>query len=195
MRITGGSARGHNLKVPKVSDLRPAQDIVRQAIFNILDSRFAISNKRILDLYAGTGSFGIEALSREANEATFVDNKQRVCDIISENLNHSHFLGKGKVVCRDAERFVKDTPPRSYDFIFMSPPYALTPRAVLLSLHLILKDDGVIIYEHDERIVLSNETREILGETLEVLDTRKYGKTVVSFLTKKHGRSTKEKTK
>ncbi|MBM4402082.1 MAG: 16S rRNA (guanine(966)-N(2))-methyltransferase RsmD [Candidatus Cloacimonetes bacterium] len=185
MRITGGTARGHNLKVPKVSDLRPAQDMVRQAIFNILDSRQTISDKRVLDLYAGTGSFGLEALSRGAATATFVDNKRRVCDVIQENLNHSHFLGRGKVVCRDAERFVKETPPYSYDFIFLSPPYALTPRAVLLQLAEILKDNGVIIYEHDSRVVLSNETRELLGESLEVLDTRKYGKTVVSFLQKK----------
>lgn len=195
MRITGGIARGHNLKVPKVSDLRPAQDMVRQATFNIVNSKFEIRDSKVLDLYAGTGSFGLEALSRGAATTTFVDNKKRVCDVISENLNHSHLLGKGKVVCRDAERFIKDTPPRSYDFIFMSPPYALTPRAVLLSLHKILKNDGVIIYEHDERVVLSNETRELLGEHLEVLDTRKYGKTVVSFLAKKYGRSTKEKTK
>jgi len=113
MRITGGSARGHNLKVPKVSDLRPAQDMVRQGIFNIISSRFEIISKQVLDLYAGTGSFGLEALSRGAAAATFVDNKKRVCDIIKENLNHSHFLGKGKVVCRDAEKFVKDALPRS----------------------------------------------------------------------------------
>ena len=185
MRITGGAARGHILKVPKVSDLRPAQDIVRQGIFNIISSRFNIVGKQILDLYAGTGSFGIEALSRGAAEATFVDNKKRVCDVIQENLKHSQFLGKSEVICNDAERFIRNSPPQFFDFIFLSPPYALKPRAVLLSLHEILKDNGVIIYEHDKRIVLSNETRELLGEHLEVLDTRKYGKTVVSFLKKK----------
>ena len=127
----------------------------------------------------------MEALSRGAATATFVDNKKRVCDVIKENLNHSNFLGRGKIVCRDAEKFVKSCGPRVYDIIFLAPPYTLTPRAVLLSLPRILKNNGIVIYEHGERVTLNNETRELLGKYLEVLDTRKYGKTVVSFLQKR----------
>lgn len=192
MRITSGIARGHKLKVPKVADLRPSQDIVRQAIFNVLEAstkneeeKSKIQGAHVLDLYAGTGALGIEALSRGAQRANFVDHKQRVCEVIEQNLNHSRLMGKAKVICRDAERFVDETPPQKYDFIFLDPPYLLRPLPVLMQLTDILKNHGTIIYLHDQRIILDQNSRKLLGERLKVLDTRKYGRTVVTFLGKK----------
>lgn len=177
MRITSGIARGHKLKVPKISDLRPSQNMVRLAIFSILGEK--VKDSVVLDLFAGTGSLGIEALSRGAKYADFVDIAHRACEVIKDNLNHSRLLGKAKVTCRDSEQFVQSAPDRHYDLIFLDPPYAKAQTLNLNQLPRILKEDGFVVYLHAKETKLPGE---ILG--LKHKETRNYGGTGVSFLEK-----------
>lgn len=182
MRITAGSAKGHNLKVPKVSDLRPSQDIVRQAIFNVLAGKFELAKSKVLDLYAGTGALGIEALSRGAEYCDLVDVNPQSCEIIKKNLDHTRFLGKAKVYRMTAERFVREAPPHSYGLIFMDPPYALEPREVIMHLSGLLAENGIIVYLHAKRKVLDEGLSREFSEKYDIVDERKYGATVVTFI-------------
>lgn len=177
MRITAGLARGHILKVPhSISDLRPSQDQVRLAIFNILNR--AVKNAHVLDLYAGTGSLGIESLSRGACFCEFVDHQKSAISTIHLNLNHSHFLGKAKIYCSDAEKFARSARSSAYDLIFLDPPYAVKPWPLFHLLNRSLKQDGIIVYLHAKSTKIP-----VLNE-LKVVETRVYGGTGVTLLTK-----------
>ncbi len=184
MRVSGGKAKGHQLNVPSaVSDLRPSQDQVREAIFNILGEW--IIGKDVLDLFAGTGSLGIESLSRGARTADFVDKSHSACEIIKRNINHTYLQGKSDIFESDVHKFLNSPHHQLYDLIFLDPPYIHTPRDEIMQIPHFLKDDGVLIYLHGSRIVMeSKEDRAWIGEKLESFDTRRYGRTFVSFLRK-----------
>lgn len=183
MRISGGRVRGHRIEVPIVSDLRPSQDKVREAVFNILGD---INKTLVLDIYAGTGALGIEALSRGARFCDFIDKSKDVCTIIERNLRNADFAEFGDVYCEMAETFVLRPVHQKYDLIFMDPPYADFPRSVIRMLPKFLSDHGQLIYLHAKRITLTEgPDREYIKEHLEVIDTRRYGATHVSFMVKK----------
>jgi 16S rRNA (guanine966-N2)-methyltransferase len=183
MRISGGKIRGHRIEVPAISDLRPSQDKVRQAIFNILGD---ISGLLVLDLYAGTGVIGIEALSHGARFVDFVDRSPEACKVIEKNLRHGDLKEQGDIYKETAENFVLKEARQPYDLIFLDPPYADHPRSVIRLLPNFLAEDGVIIYLHGKQIVLTEETdREWASSNLDVIDRRRYGATFVTFLRKK----------
>lgn len=185
MRITGGTLKGHNLTVPAVSDLRPTQDIVRKAIFDILDHNLMTDGYcLILDLYAGTGALGIEALSRGARFVDFVERDEAAVRAIRQNLNHTHLLGKTDIYQQKAQDFVKSERPEKYDLIFLDPPYVDTPRQVLLATPRLLDPKGLVIYLHGKQVVLDATSRDWLGKKLKVIDNRTYGATTVTFLEK-----------
>ncbi|MCX6868014.1 MAG: 16S rRNA (guanine(966)-N(2))-methyltransferase RsmD [Verrucomicrobia bacterium] len=118
MRIIAGSAGRIAIKVPAVV-ARPTTDFVRQAIFSILGA--CVSNTRVLDLFAGSGAIGLEALSRGATSCVFVDDQRQACSVITDNLAKTGLDG-GRVVKADAAAFLKrDT--ATYDLIFADPPY------------------------------------------------------------------------
>ena len=98
MRITGGTARGRGLRGPRDARIRPTSDKVRGAIFNVLAARHGVEGLRILDLFAGTGALGLEALSRGAAHVTFVDASQDACRLIRENLERAGFAERAEVV-------------------------------------------------------------------------------------------------
>lgn len=184
MRITGGSLKGHNVTTPKVSDLRPSQDIVRKAIFDILDHSLMPNGYRlVLDLYAGTGALGIEALSRGAKFVDFVEKDPSGVAVIQQNLNHTHLLGRADIYQEKAQHFVRSDQPEKYDLIFMDPPYADEPREVILALPRLLTPKGLIAYLHGKQVVLDATSREWLGKKLRVIENRTYGATTVTFLT------------
>lgn len=177
MRITAGAAKGHTLSVPGgVRDLRPTQGIVRLAIFNILGDK--IKNASCLDLYSGTGSLGIEALSRGAQECDFVDISDKALEALKRNLTYSRFLGKTKIFRKRAQSFLAESSNQLYDLIFLDPPYGEIPHDVLRLLNQHLKKDGVVIYLHHQKAIFTAS----LGN-LKVAMERKYGATAVSFLT------------
>lgn len=183
MRITGGQLKGHNIIAPKVSDLRPSQDIVRKAIFDILDHSLMPQGYRfVLDLYAGTGALGIEALSKGAQFVDFVEKDLDAIEAIKQNLNHTHLLGRADIYLEKAQHFVRSDRPEKYDLIFLDPPYADEPREVILALPRLLDPKGLVVYLHGQQVVLDKDSRAWLGQHLRVVDDRKYGATVVTFL-------------
>lgn len=177
MRITAGAAKGHTISVPgEVRDLRPTQGIVRLAIFNILGDK--VKDASCLDLFSGTGSVGIEAISRGAKECDFVEVSQKAIDALQRNLTSTIFLGKTRVFREKVQRFVEEQYDKFYDLIFLDPPYAEVPRETLRLLGGHLKKDGVVIYLHHKRAIFTPYLN-----NLKVADQRNYGVTAVSFLT------------
>jgi 16S rRNA (guanine966-N2)-methyltransferase len=153
MRITAGKFKGRGLTPPKTPGVRPTSDKVRQAIFNILEHKdfgfdFAIAGARVLDLFAGTGAMGLEALSRGAERAVFVEADSDAARTINHNLDKLRLTG-AQVVWRDVGRYLA-TETRTYDLIFVDPPYreyvALEP---LLARYVpsLLADDGLLVLE------------------------------------------------
>ncbi|MGN0820865.1 MAG: 16S rRNA (guanine(966)-N(2))-methyltransferase RsmD [Akkermansia sp.] len=185
MRIIAGKAKGMPLKVPQ-GEVRPTQDRVREALFNILGT--VIEGARVLDLFCGSGSVGLEALSRGAASARMVDASRTGCAVAKENLQKSRLAG-GSVVQSDCLQFVRRDAGR-YDIIFADPPYCkavgdrdmiaelLTDRAAEL-----LTEDGLFIAEAQIGYgVGDRNTREFAG--WELVDERSYGKNTILFYRK-----------
>src|SRR5262245_59049753 len=160
MRVITGSAKGHKLKAPKGLSTRPMLDRVKEALFSVLAGYGPIRG-RVLDLYAGTGSLGIECLSRGAAWADFVEQSAHVCRIIRENLEHTKLADRARVIQMPVARYLATArPDEKYAIIVMDPPYADPAieqiiRAVGVSG--LLEDDGLLIVGHSPRVALADE--------------------------------------
>lgn len=177
MRVAGGKVKGHPLKVPRVRDIRPTQESIRLAVFNILGD--LVEDKKIVDLYAGSGSLGIEALSRGAREAIFIESNHQACKVIRENLIPAKIAPKGRVVCRDVKQALLEFPDNDIEVVFLDPPYAIGKiDSVWHALVPHLKRGAVVVYEHSK----TTEPPDI--PSLRAFDRRIYGSTKVTFLTK-----------
>jgi 16S rRNA (guanine966-N2)-methyltransferase len=128
MRITGGEAKSARLRTLPGAETRPTTDMARKAIFDILGP--SVEGARVLDLFAGSGALGIEALSRGAAEAVFVESSREACGVILENLTATGLRGKGVVRRRDVERFLARPATDPFDLAFLDPPYARGLRFV-----------------------------------------------------------------
>lgn len=185
LRVISGSAGGLLLKSPKRHELRPTQDRIRQVIFSSLAD--LIPGARVLDLYAGTGSIGIEALSRGAAKAVFVEQNKEACECIRENLQHTRLQG-GEVRQADALAYLRE-PGEPFDLIFADPPYdktrgKLNDQPLLALLAQRLCANGTIVWEH-----FAEQHLEEVGNWL-VIRQRNYGETGLTFfrpLSKKQG--------
>jgi 16S rRNA (guanine(966)-N(2))-methyltransferase RsmD len=120
MRVISGSAKGRGLFAPKGLNIRPTAGRVKEALFSMLTPY--VEGAVFLDLFAGTGAIGIEALSRGAKEAVFVDNSRRSLEFVKRNLEHCGFIGKARIIYSDVCAFLKQR-GESYDIIFLDPPY------------------------------------------------------------------------
>ena len=118
MRVVTGTARGMKLLEPEGMDIRPTTDVVKEALFNII--QFDIEGRRVLDLFAGTGQLGIEALSRGAASAVFVDQSKAAVKLVKANLEKTRLTG-GKVVQGDSISYLSG--PEKFDLVFLDPPY------------------------------------------------------------------------
>ena len=179
MRVISGSARGAKLKTIDGNDTRPTTDKVKGAIFNILANE--IYGKKVLDLYAGSGGLGIEALSRGAELAVFTENSTAAAEIIKKNLEHTKLLDKAKILKNDVFSVIKNATEK-FDLIFLDPPYAkelagATIKAIAEAK--ILADGGIIIAETDE----GQPVPDRVGD-LELYDKRKYGRVNINFYKK-----------
>ncbi len=177
LRVISGSAGGLHLQSPKRHALRPTQDRIRQVIFSSLAER--IPGARVLDLYAGTGSLGIEALSRGAASATFVEQEAEAVQCIRANLAHCKL--KGEVRQDDVLNFLKVPPAESFDLIFADPPYVksrgtLEEDPLLEKISGFLEPDGLFVWEHYAERTLGN------ASNWEVIRQRNYGETGLTFL-------------
>lgn len=147
MRVITGSARGRRLKELVGYETRPTTDRVKEGMFNII--QFDIEGRKVLDLFAGTGQLGIEALSRGAAAAVFVEQRRDAAALIRENLKLTGLEGRGQVVCGDAASFLAPTGGK-FDLIFMDPPYAANLwKNALQAIYQfdILSNHGIIICE------------------------------------------------
>ncbi len=147
MRVTGGTGRGRLLRTPAGARVRPTSDKVKQALFNILGG--AVPGSVFLDLFAGAGGIGIEALSRGAGKVVFVDSARPSLAVIRENVALLGFTERAQVVAAKAESYLK-RPSGPYDIVFLDPPYAreLKPVLELLATTGLLKPGGIVVAEH-----------------------------------------------
>lgn len=147
MRVITGKARGVALKTPDGMQTRPTADRVKEALFSII--QFEIPCARVLDLFGGTGQLGIEALSRGAQSAVFVDASEKACALIKENLKRTKLQDCGKVIRSDYMEYL-DRCREKFDIVFLDPPYAevfLENALKRLSEIDILQSGGIIIAE------------------------------------------------
>lgn len=175
MKISGGKERGRRLRAPAGARVRPTSDKVKQALFNILGDR--VAGAAFLDLYAGAGGIGIEALSRNADRVVFVDAAGTAVRFIQRNLESTGFCERARVIQADAGKFLKKH-QGDYDIIFLDPPYAedLGPLLEGISEAGILKFGALVIAEHFKK----QPSPERAGRL--VLDREKhYGDTVLAF--------------
>ena len=147
MRVITGKARGVQLKTPQGMQTQPTADRVKEARFSII--QFDLPGARVLDLFAGTGQLGIEALSRDAKEAVFVDEREDACALVRENLKRTRLEGQGRVLRSDYQAYLSRCRER-FDIIFLDPPYAEVFLENALK-HIteidILQSNGIIVTE------------------------------------------------
>src|SRR5258708_27671700 len=179
MRVISGTAKGRQLKRVPGEGTRPIMDRVKEALFNILGDN--IRGSTFLDLYAGTGSVGIEALSRGAEGAVFVENARPAISVIEDNLKLTGLANKATILRRDVRDYMRQSDPDSFDFIYVAPPqYKNLWRDTLLSLdsqpnH--LNPDGVVVVQIDPQ-----EKQDVVLNPLVSSDERRYGNTLLSHL-------------
>ena len=183
MRVITGKARGVQLKTPEGLQTRPTTDRVKEAMFSII--HFDIPGARVLDLFGGTGQLGIEALSRGAKSAVFVDGSEKACSLIRENLKRARLEGEGRVVRSDYLDYLKRC-RETFDIILLDPPYAevfLENALKCISEIDILQTGGIIVAERPLGKELPWEF-----EGFERSRDYKYGKTMLTIY-RKVGRS------
>ena len=147
MRVVAGKARGIALKTPDGSATRPTADRVKEAMFSII--QFELTQARVLDLFGGTGQLGIEAISRGAASAVFVDESEQACKLIRENLKRTKLESQAKVVRSDYLSYLKTTNEK-FDIILLDPPYAevfLEKSLNMITEIDILQSGGIIVTE------------------------------------------------
>lgn len=179
MRVITGKARGVALKTPEGMTTRPTADRVKEALFSIIN--FDIPNAAVLDLFGGTGQLGIEALSRGAKSAVFVDAGDAACKLIKENLRRTKLENQGRVVRSDYLQYLASCREK-FDIVFLDPPYAevfLENSLKKLSEIDILQSNGIIVCE---RPLGKELPREIPGFIRS--KDYKYGKTLLTLYRK-----------
>lgn len=180
-RIIAGAARGHRLRTPEGSVTRPTADRVREALFSSLESELGgWEDVRVLDLYAGSGAVGLEALSRGAAAATLVEQDKRVLKVLRDNVRTLGLPG-AEVVAGDVTRIVAAPAKAAYDVVFADPPYPVTSTAVdavvaALAVHGWLASEAVVVVERATR---SDPLQ--WSAPVSVVRTRAYGETTLWY--------------
>lgn len=180
IRIIGGTSRGKRLQAVRGRGIRPTSNRVRESIFNILSP--VVAGSSVLDLFAGTGALGLEALSRGAERAVFIDNHRASVAAIKANMTACGVSDRAFVILWDIVKNLKclhHVKP-VFDLVFMDPPYgrqSVVPVLYNLSESGFLKRESLVVIEHSRHEEIPSET---LGFSLS--DQRKYGKSLVSFL-------------
>ena len=179
LRIIAGDDRGRRLVSPRSDRIRPTGGMAREAIFSILADR--VPGSDFLDLYAGTGAVGLEALSRGAQTVTLVENDRDAIAVLRENIGRASHSENcrlwGATVAAQCARFVEER--RTFDLIFIDPPYNGSGIEIRL-LEPILSPNGILIHQRPAKWTAANP---FLGTRLVRYDLRRYGKTEISFWT------------
>ncbi|MBC7321149.1 16S rRNA (guanine(966)-N(2))-methyltransferase RsmD [bacterium] len=172
--ITGGIFKGRRLHVPNNINVRPTMGFIREAVFSSLGNR--VIDSMFLDLYAGFGTVGIEALSRGADAVTFVERDRKCIDIIKKNLDMLGCLEKANLYCMTVEDFIRlsDT---GYEIIYLDPPYSIDCSNIIREILSkgLLANGGIIIWETSIR---SNINR----ESLNIVREKRYGESLLLYI-------------
>jgi 16S rRNA (guanine966-N2)-methyltransferase len=174
MRVIAGIARGVPLVAPRDRGTRPITDRVKETLFGILAER--VPGARVLDLYAGSGAIGIEALSRGAAHATFVERAPSALETVRTNLERTRLGHLARVESRDVEAFLRDAPDAPWDLVFLDPPYEL--RDIVAPLRAVVPHvapGATIVVKHFWR----TEQPEVAG--MEAVRQRRFGETMLTF--------------
>jgi 16S rRNA (guanine(966)-N(2))-methyltransferase RsmD len=172
MRIIAGTHRGRRIAAPKGRDTRPTSDRVRENAFNLIGP---VDDAEVLDLFAGSGAMGLEALSRGAARATFVEHDRDACRVIGENLDKLEL--KATVLPMDAVRAVEQD-RTTYDLVLCDPPYDYDGARLAAHLAKLVTDDGLLVWESSSR----DAAPEVPG--LQQRTSRKYGSARLTLLEK-----------
>ena len=184
MRIIAGKLKGSTIYTTKKNGTRPLKDLVKESIFNLLKHSnkilFDFENSNILDLYAGTGSFGLECLSRKAESVYFVEKEEEALKILKKNIQKLKLDNKSKIFASDVLKFIqgKEFLKIKFDLIFCDPPFKNKNIKELLNIifdNNILKKNGILIL-HRHKI-----TKERFSDNFEIIDERKYGLSKIYF--------------
>ncbi len=183
MRVIGGSLKGKKLLIPLDKSTRPLKDMVRESIFNILEHSRKVSkninNSKVLDLFSGTGSFGIECLSRGAEEVIFFENYSNSIKILKNNIFNLKLESKTKVYESNAYNLKEaNLKNEIFDIIFLDPPFKDKEIKILVDQIKLLKiaDINTIIILHRNKKLMDN-----ISEFLNVLDEKNYGLSKILF--------------
>jgi 16S rRNA (guanine966-N2)-methyltransferase len=194
LRITTGTAKNKRLLTPEIENFRAVQEIAKGAIFAILENR--VAGAKVLDLFAGSGNLGLEALSRGAKHCDFVDEHPKSARVIQENIKQCGFstaepgsplddVSQAAVTRKNALKFVENSysKGKTYDIVFLDPFYEDTAQIHLFKfLPRVVSKTGVIIYLYGENVKLD---KLVDGTNLEVVTTRRFGRSYFSVLSPK----------
>jgi len=184
MRIISGIARGSRLVTLEGIETRPTLDRVKEPLFSIIQMH--IKGAKVLDLFAGSGALGLEALSRGAEMAVFSDVSERAINVINQNIQKTKFIDKSVVFNNSYEIVLKKLADEGkvFDLIFLDPPYesGLLENAIQeIVKYNLLSKDGIIIVETD----MESELQKIQNSGLHIKDIRKYGRVILVLLVRK----------
>ncbi len=181
-RVIAGIVGGIPLKAPVGDKTRPTTDRIKESVFNVLQPY--LDGDRVLDLFAGSGSLGIEALSRGFTKAVFVDADNSACLMINENLKKTHLYEQAEIMCLDIEPAIKKIHSRNdkMDLVFADPPYLhdfVLKMLLLLTENDIMVNNGIVVVEHHRK----ESAPDKVGQ-LELFKRKEYGETIFSFYNK-----------
>ena len=179
MRVIAGLAKGRHLKSPVGLTTRPTTDRIKESLFSIISPY--LPGSYVIDLFSGTGNLGIEALSRGAEKAVFVDNNRSSIRVIHDNIEITGFNNKSKVFHQEALKAIGELGQleQKYDIVFMDPPYLkglIIPCVEAIEVEGLLSPDGLIVIEHDSKDVLPEKFTRLIR-----IKNRKYGNTTISI--------------
>ena len=182
MRIITGRARGTRLVTLEGNNTRPTSERVKEAVFSMI--QFDVEGRRVLDLFAGSGQMGLEALSRGALKATFVDNSKAAIGVIGQNVKKTHFEDESEVIFSSAEDYLRRVKGREkFDLVFIDPPYAAGVQAKMLELLLeydLVKPTSTIVCESGEEDIFKDAPS--LADKFEIIKKAKYSISYVTIL-------------
>ena len=178
MRVITGSARGRKLQTPPGEEVRPTTDAIKESVFSII--QFSIEGRAFLDAFAGSGQMGIEALSRGAKHAVFLDNSRRSLEAVKKNLAATGLSDRAQVLSTDSLQYLSSTKNR-FDLAFLDPPYETgLLQQVLTLVPGVMNKGGIVICEHPANEALPEETGDF-----KLKKCYKYGKIMISVFSHK----------
>lgn len=187
MRIITGSARGITLKTLEGDNTRPTPERVKEAVFSSI--QFDIEGKTMLDLFAGSGQMGLEALSRGAEKVTFADASRDAINIVTENAKKAKLYQRANVLCMDWQSYIKAAGGRNrFDYIYLDPPYALgiLPEVLTAIYDADMADEASLVICESEKPLKTAENV-MLAARYDEIKSVKYGRVYITYLKPKAG--------